>query len=177
MKLNSINIRFAHENDVESITEIYNEAIINTTATFDTEPLSVSNRLQWFKNRGKDFPVIVAEKSGSVVGFTALNRWSERKAYDISAELSVYVNPNFQRCGVGRALNSYILDFAEQTSLYTIILRITSENEASLRLARSAGFTEIGILRSCGIKFGRILDVVLLQKIIKPKMSVTPQVI
>lgn len=165
--MKSIKIRFAHENDVESITEIYNEAIINTTATFDTEPLSVENRLQWLTNRGKDFPVIVAEKSGLVIGFAALNRWSERKAYDISAELAIYVSPNFRRCGVGRALNSFIFDVAEQTNLYTIILRITSENKASLKLALSAGFTEVGILRSCGIKFGRILDVVFLQKVIK----------
>ncbi|HEX3019920.1 MAG TPA: GNAT family N-acetyltransferase [Chitinispirillaceae bacterium] len=165
--MKSIKIRFANENDVESITEIYNEAITNTTATFDTEPLSVNNRLQWLINRGKDFPVIVAEKSGLVIGFAALNRWSDRKAYDISAELAIYVNSNYHRCGIGWALNSFILDVAEKTNLHTIVLRITSENKASLQLARNAGFTEVGILRSCGIKFGRLLDVVFMQKIIK----------
>ena len=165
--MENIKLRLARVEDVPAITAIYNEAILTTTATFDTEPLSLENRVAWFNNRTSDFPVAVAEIDGSVVGYAALNRWSDRRAYDISAEKALYIDARYRGKGIGRALNNFIIELANSTKLYTIILRITLENEASLRLARSSGFTEVGVLRRCGKKFGRVLDVVYLQKILK----------
>jgi phosphinothricin acetyltransferase len=163
----NLKIRPASIEDVPAITAIYNEAILTTTATFDTEPLSLENRYAWFNNRTSDFPIVVAEVSGKVAGYSALNKWSDRRAYDISAELALYIGSNNRGLGIGRALNSYILELANSTGLYTIILRITSDNEVSLSLARSSGFSEVGVLRRCGKKFGRVLDVIFLQKILK----------
>ncbi len=165
--MEQLQIRLARAEDVPAITAIYNEAILTTTATFDTEPLSLENRQAWFNNRTSDFTVLVAEISGVVVGYAALNRWSDRKAYDISAELALYIDCKNRRKGVGRALNDHILELAKTTNLFTIILRITADNEASLRLARSSGFSEVGVLCRCGKKFGKVLDVVYLQKILK----------
>lgn len=165
--MEKLQIRLARAEDVPAITAIYNEAILTTTATFDTEPLSLENRQAWFNNRTSDFPVIVAEVSGQVVGYASLNRWSDRRAYDISAEKALYIDSKYRGKGIGRALNNYMLKLAESTNLYTIILRITADNEASLRLARSSGFSDVGILRRCGKKFDKVLDVVYLQKILK----------
>jgi phosphinothricin acetyltransferase len=162
-----IEIRLANEKDVPGITDIYNEAILTTTATFDTELLSLEDRYEWFNNRTSDLPVVVAEVSGRIVGYAALNRWSDRRAYDISAELSLYIVSQNRGLGIGKALNSYILEIAKSTNLYTLILRITSDNEASLKLARCSGFSDVGVLRRCGKKFDRVLDVVYMQKILK----------
>jgi phosphinothricin acetyltransferase len=165
--MDKLQIRPAQAEDIPAITAIYNEAILTTTATFDTEPLSLENRQAWFNNRTSDFPVVVAEVSGQVVGYAALNKWSDRRAYDISAEKSLYINSKYRGKGIGRALNNYILELAKKTNLYTIILRITADNEISLALARSSGFSEVGVLRRCGKKFDKVLDVVYLQKILK----------
>ena len=165
--MGELTIRSARVEDVPAITDIYNDAVLNTTATFDTEPLSVENRIAWFKNRTKDFPVIVAAEAGRVVAYAALNRWSDRKAYDISAELSLYVEAEHRGRLIGKRLYVHILELALSTGLYTIILRITADNDVSLGLARRAGFQDVGVLRRCGTKFDRVLDVVLLQKILK----------
>lgn len=159
-------IRLAAEKDVPEITAIYNDAVLNTTATFDIEPLSLENRLAWFRDRTCNNPVVVAEAGAAVIGYAALNRWSDRKAYDISAEMALYVDSKHRGIGVGLALNAYMLELADSTNLYTIILRITADNAASLKLARSSGFLEVGVLRRCGKKFGKVLDVVYLQKIL-----------
>ena len=79
-------IRAATPADVPAIAEIYNEAILTTTATFDLEPKSLADRAEWLQSRGARHPVLVAEVDGRVVGFAALSRWSDRTAYDDTAE-------------------------------------------------------------------------------------------
>jgi phosphinothricin acetyltransferase len=114
-----------------------------------------------------DFPVLVAEQNGRVVGYTALYRWSDRRAYDITAELSLYVTPELHRRGIGRELFKQILAAAEVSGIYTVISRITADNDVSLKLHERFGFRTVGVLQRCGKKFNRILDVVILQKLVK----------
>src|SRR5580765_2489360 len=99
-----LSIRPATQADVHRIMEIYNDAILNTTATFDTEIKSEVDRLQWFNNHDKQHPVIVGEIEGRVIGYASLTRWSDRCAYDGTAEVSVYVDPEFRSRGVGKKL-------------------------------------------------------------------------
>jgi len=162
-----LHLRHATEADVPAITAIYNDAVRTTNATFDLDEQTMESRLKWFCNRTKDFPVAVAELDGRVVAYAALNRWSDKQAYEITAELSLYVNVANRGGGIGRALAEYILAEAEKTNLYTVISRITSGNEVSVRLHQKLGFTAIGVMRRCGRKFGEILDVIFLQKILK----------
>ena len=97
-----IQIRAAEINDVPSITEIYNEAVLNTTATFDTEIKTLDNRIEWFNQHGAQHPVLVAIVKGEVAAWASLSRWSDRAAYDTTAEESVYVSKEFRNKGIGK---------------------------------------------------------------------------
>ena len=84
-------IRKAELADLEAIRDIYNEAILTTTATFDTEPKSAAERLQWFQSHDERHPILVAVVDGKVVGWASLTQWSDRAAYDDTAETSFCV--------------------------------------------------------------------------------------
>jgi L-amino acid N-acyltransferase YncA len=160
-----ITIRPATEKDVPRITEIYNDAILHTTATFDTEMKSLEDRLDWFLSRTNIHPVIVAEKEGVVIGYASLSRWSDRAAYDSTAETSLYVHKDFRKQGVGKQLLEVLVLEGEQLGLHSLIARITHGNEQSVYLAERLGFSVIGTLREVGVKFGAYLDVHMLQKV------------
>ena len=162
-----IHIRKAVLSDIADITTIYNEAVVNTTATFDTEIKTVANRTDWFNNRNENFPVIVAEKQGKVVGFASLNKWSDKKAYNITSEISLYVQSEYRGLGIGRQLIEIIVDIAAGTKLHSIIARITEGNEQSIHLHKINSFEVIGVMKKAGIKFGKLLDVTLMQKMLK----------
>ncbi len=161
-----LTIRNARISDVAAITDIYNEAILTTTATFDTTPKSVSERLDWLKSHDGRHPVIVAELDGMVVGWASLTWWSERSAYDDTAETSFYVRSSYQGCGVGRKLKEAIIEEARRLKFHTLIARVTEGNAASLHLNESLGYVRVGTLKEVGRKFGRLLDVHILQKIL-----------
>jgi L-amino acid N-acyltransferase YncA len=158
-----VQIRGASESDLPAITEIYNDAIRNSTGTFDTEPRSLADRANWFQAHDSRHPVFVAESEGRVVGWASLSAWSSRRAYDDTGEVSTYVDESFRGRGVGRALLAETLAGARQLGYHTILARIAEGNVASLRLHTGAGFTSVGVMREVGTKFGRRLDVHLLQ--------------
>lgn len=156
-------IRAASLADLDAITDIYNEAVLNTTATFDTEPKTVSQQREWFDQHSPRFPLLVAELGGVVVGWASLSRWSDRCAYAETAEASVYVHKDYRHRGIGKALLHALLMAGKGVGLHTVIARIAEGNEVSLRLFDSCGFARIGVMRQVGLKFGRRLDVHLLQ--------------
>jgi phosphinothricin acetyltransferase len=162
----SIVLRRAILDDAAAIAEIYNDAVLNTTATFDTEPKSIEDRRDWLRSHDERHPVLVAVASGRVAGFASLSRWSERPAYDDTAETSFYVHPEFRGRGIGRQLKTAIIDEARRLKFHTLIARVAAGSEASLHLNRSAGFVDVGTLSQVGRKFGRWLDVHLLQLIL-----------
>src|ERR1700690_3232241 len=104
----SIQIRQALPADVEAITAIYNEAILSTTATFDTEPKTTAERLEWLKAHDERHPIMVAAVEGTIVGWASLSRWSDRPAYDDTAETSFYVHSKYRGRGIGRMLKEAI---------------------------------------------------------------------
>jgi L-amino acid N-acyltransferase len=159
-------IRPAKASDVDAICEIYNEAIRTTTATFDTAPRSLERQRQWFESHGPRFPILVAAKNGVVVGWACLTRWSERPAYDITAETSFYVHSEHRGQGIGRRLKQALIDEARRLGFHSLIARVAEGSEASLHLNLSMGFERVGVLRQVGRKFDRLLDVVLLQKML-----------
>ena len=161
-----ITIRKAAEADLPAILDIYNEAVVKTTATFDTELRTMERQQAWFAAHGPTHPVLVAERDGAVVGWASLSQWSDRSAYDGTAETSFYVNEAHHGHGIGRQLLVALLEAAEQAGLHTLLARITSESEASLHLHYAYGFTDVGVMREVGYKFGRYLDVHMLQKLL-----------
>jgi phosphinothricin acetyltransferase len=161
-----ITIRRAEIADLPVITEIYNEAVLTTTATFDTEPKTIDERKPWFEAHGERHPILVAESEGQVVGWTSLSRWSGRPAYDDTVETSFYVQSAFRGRGIGRRLKEAILDEAVRLRFHSVIARVAEGSEASLHLNLACGFVLIGTLREVGFKFGRRLDVYILQKML-----------
>jgi L-amino acid N-acyltransferase len=163
-----IQIRKAHLEDIYRIRDIYNEAVLNTTATFDTEEKTIENRMQWFMDRDENFPVIVAEQDNAIAGYAALNRWSDKKAYDIMAEISLYIAPEFRGRGIGKRLIEIIVETAiADTKLNSLIARITEGNEHSIYLHQINGFEKIGLMKQAGQKFGKLLDVTLMQRMLR----------
>ena len=157
-------IRPAKPEDLDSITAIYNEAIATTVATFDTEPKTVEEQRAWFESHGAKHPILVAEMNGAVVGWASLSQWSDRRAYADTAEVSLYVKEGFQAKGIGRGLLETITQQGRDVGLHTLIARIVEGNETSVRLHESVGFQHIGVMKEVGRKFGRLLDVYLMQK-------------
>lgn len=159
-------IRQATEADLEAITAIYNEAIVSTTATFDTETKTLHDRRAWFQSHGERHPVLVAEVDGQVVGWSALTKWSDRRAYDRTGETTFYVAASCRGRGVGRALKAAIIEEARHLNYHSLIARVAETSVESLHLNESFGFRKVGTLKEVGFKFGRLLDVHILQKML-----------
>jgi L-amino acid N-acyltransferase len=156
-------IRKAEIRDLRAITEIYNEAILHTTATFDTATKTIEEQRVWYDKHSAKYPVIVAEEDKRVVGWASLSQWSDRCAYADTAEASVYIKETDQRKGLGRALTEALLKAGKEAKLHTVILRIGEGNTGSIKLAKSFGFKDIGTMKEVGKKFGKLLDVYLMQ--------------
>lgn len=159
-------IRPANPEDVPAITDIYNEAILTTTATFDTEPKTTAERSAWLAGHDDRHPVMVAELDGQVVGWAAITRWSDRCAYDATGETSFYVHSTHRGRGAGTQLLAALLTAARAAGFHTLLARIAEGSDASLRLHLRAGFVLVGTMQQVGRKFGRLLDVHVLQKLL-----------
>ena len=155
-------IRDATAEDLPGIFAIYDEQVLHGTATFDTVPKTSGERLEWFATAGDRYPVLVAEEAGRILGWSRLYTWSPRRAYDRAAENAVYVHTDARGSGLGRQLLQELIRQAPARGVSVLIARIVEGNPASLRLHESLGFRTIGVMRRVGEKFGRLLDVCLL---------------
>ncbi|MGB3092900.1 MAG: N-acetyltransferase family protein, partial [Candidatus Zixiibacteriota bacterium] len=104
-------------------------------------------------------------ENGIVVGWASLSKWSDRCAYSDTAEISLYVHHGHQGKGIGRKLLEAIVAEGQKAGLHTIIARIAEASEASIHLHKSVGFEHIGTMKEVGRKFGKLLDVYLMQKV------------
>lgn len=157
-------IRDATVADLGAIFAIYNREVEQSTATFDTEPRVVGIDDEWLTDREVDrHPVLVAEHDGEVIGWASVSPWSARPAYDRTAEASVYVHIENRGAGVGRALLAAAVERAREAGLGVLVARIAEARPESVGLHASLGFERIGTMRACGEKFGRLLDVELME--------------
>lgn len=161
-------IRPATEADLPSILEIYNDAVLTTTASYDYEPRTLEHRQQWFAERKRDgYPVFVAvDLAGRVVGWSALNPYHSRCGYRFTAENSVYVAADCRGRGLGKRLLEPLIGAARERGLHAIIAAIDSANEASVRLHAAVGFQTVGVFKEVGYKFNRWLDVTYMQRLL-----------
>ena len=160
-----VSISRAELDDLDGITEIYNDAILNTTATFDTKPKTMDQQGEWFAEHGPRYPIIVARSDAVVAGWASLTKWSDRCAYADTAEISLYVKEGFQGKGLGKKLLETILEHGRKEGLHTIVARIANGNEVSVHLHESVGFEHIGVMKEVGRKFGKLIDIYLMQKL------------
>ena len=161
-------IRPSRDEDVAAITAIYGLHVLNGTGTFETEPPSATDMAARRADvLAKGLPYLVAEADGQVVGFAYCNWFKPRPAYRFSAEDSIYVAAGTHRKGLGRALLAELCLQAERAGVRKMLAVIgDSANAGSIGVHSALGFTHAGVLKSCGWKFERWLDVVLMEKVL-----------
>jgi len=160
-----LTVRKATLDDLGQITEIYNDAIQKTTATFDTEPKTQEEQEKWFAEHDARHPVLVVDEDGLIIAWASLSQWSDRCAYSDTAEISLYVKEEHRGKGIGKQLMRAIIQEGKTAGLHTVIARIAGSNKISADLCKSFGFQYIGTMREVGKKFGNLLDVHLMQLI------------
>lgn len=159
-------IRPALETDLPAILAIYNDAVENTTAIWNETPADLANRNAWFAERtGKGFPVLVAERE-SVIGYGSFGDFRPFEGYRVTVEHSVYVAKEARGHGAGEALLAALIAEAQRMDKHNMIGGIDASNTPSLALHVKFGFEEVGRMPGVGEKFGRPLDLVLMQKVL-----------
>ena len=164
--MSDVDIRAAAPGDVAAIARIYADAVRRGTATFEVEPpdeAEIARRMQALV--AGNHPYLVAERSGAIAGYAYAGPYHLRPAYRWTVEDSIYLDPQFQRQGIGRRLMGRLLADAEARGFRQVIALIgDSTNAASIALHAASGFQRIGTLQSVGFKHGRWLDVVVMQR-------------
>ena len=158
-------VRLATPADAEAIAEIYNTEVTSSVVTFDLVPRSLDEQLDWLRARSGAHPCIVADDDGVVTGWACLSPYRPKAAYATSVENSVYVHRNHQGRGVGDLLLGELVRLADEHGFHSVFARIAGDNPASVALHRKHGFEIIGVEREVGRKFGRWLDVTVLQRL------------
>lgn len=152
-------IRRAERKDIPALMEIYNEAILYTTATFDTETKDEKDRTEWFLEHTGRYVIFVYEEAGAVMGYASLSRYRDRKAFDPAVEISIYIHEKYRGRGIGGRLMEETLKYAKGCrEIGTVISLITSDNEVSIHLHEKFGFSYCGQIRNAGVKFGKNLS-------------------
>lgn len=160
-----ITVRPARREDLPSILEIYNDAVLTTTATYDYEPRTLEHRLAWFEDHvNNGYPVFVAvDAAGQVVGWSSLSRFHDRPGYRYTTENSIYVDAPHRGKGIGKLLLQPLIDAARRQDYRVIIAVIDADNSASLKLHEKFGFEKVGHFKRVGYKFSRWLDVIYME--------------
>ena len=158
-----LKIRAATPEDLAQINLIYDHYVHSSTATYQTSSRTERETAAWFAAHGEKHPVIVTEIDGRVVGWGSLSPFHARAAFDRTVEESVYIHQDFHRRGVGKAILTELLKRAKDLGHHRVIAAISGDQEPSLALHESMGFTERGRLTEVGFKFGRWLDLVYLE--------------
>ena len=159
-----MHVRDAVPADLPALLDIYNEAVANTTASWDHDPWTPVRHADWYAHKVESgFPILVADEAGEVLGYATYGEFSAKVGYAGTREHSVYLRPESRGRGVGRTLMMALIERARDAGVHTLIGLLSADNEVSLRLHSSLGFVERGRLSEVGRKFGRWLDLVYVQ--------------
>lgn len=157
-------VRDAEQDDLPAILDIHNTAIAESTAIWDEQPVDLQERVAWLdQRRAAGFPVLVCIIDDTVAGYASYGSWRPKSGYRHTVENSVYVSDSFHRRGVATALMRELLARAEAAGLHAVVAGIEASNTTSIALHEKFGFRIVGELPEVGVKFGRWLDLVLMQ--------------
>lgn len=142
------------------ILDIFNDAILNSTALYDYKPRTMENMKAWFELKTKNnFPVIgLVDEQNTLLGFGSYGTFRGWPAYKYTIEHSLYIHPTYRGQGLGKILLAEILKNAKQQNYHCLIAGIDSTNEASIKLHKSFGFEFSGRIKHAGFKFLKWLD-------------------
>ncbi len=155
-------LRPATHADLKAIVGIYNWAVNQTFATIDSEPLDTEEAAAWWEEHGKHSKLIVAADESGVIGWARLFPWKQR-GIDVVEDL-IYVEPVHQGRGIGKALLTELIKEAKGLGYRTIVATVATDNKAGLQLHSKLGFEVVGTLRDAANKFGRWMDITLVQR-------------
>ena len=161
-----VHVRSATVEDAPAVLEIYNHEVLTSTVTFDLVPRTLAEQESWLTDRSGAHVVLVVEDEGEVVGFGALSQYRERAGYATTVEDSVYVHEHHRGKGVGRLLLAELVERATAHGFHALMAKVVGDHQASINLHAAAGFEVVGHEREVGRKFGRWLDVVLLERLL-----------
>jgi phosphinothricin acetyltransferase len=165
-------VRDAVDADIPATLDIYNELVPTTTIAWTEERQTLDERRDWFiEQRRRDFPVLVAVAGGEVIGTAAYGDFRDSvhwPGYRFTAELSIHVRGDRRGTGVGRLLMEALVERAGRDGIHVLVAAIDAANRESIAFHESLGFEEVGRLPETGFKFGRWLDLVLMQRFTRP---------
>ena len=171
--IDDISIRFAKPEDAKELLKIYAYYVTDTAISFETEVPSEEEFKLRIEEVLKSYPFIVACKDDEILGYAYLHSFVGRKAYELSAETTIYLNPDKKKMGIGKKLYSVLEDIAKVqniTNLYSCIGYVDKEDEYlnnnSVQFHEHIGFRMVGKFENCGHKFGRWYHMVWMEKII-----------
>ena len=155
-----------------AILAIFNDAIVNSTALWDYHPRAPESMVGWFRTKqDRHYPVIGAvSDAGELLGFASYGSFRAWPAYKYTVENAVYVHRDHRGQGLGRVLMEALVARAREQQYHVLVAAIEKENRASIALHRSVGFEDAGTIRQAGYKFGRWLDLAMMQMVLQ-----TPQ--
>jgi phosphinothricin acetyltransferase len=161
--------RAATIDDLERIVEIYNYYVINTPITFDLVPAKPEDKIGWFRDHcdGARHRMLVAIENDRIIGFAGTGVFRERAAYDTTVETTIYCDYQVTGRGFGATMYRALFEMIANEDVNRIVAGITLPNDASVRLHRSFGFTDVGIFTEVGRKFDRYWDVVWMERPLK----------
>ncbi|PZS23507.1 MAG: GNAT family N-acetyltransferase [Acidimicrobiales bacterium] len=162
-----MDVRLATLADAEAIRSIYNAEVTGSSATFDMVLRSIDEQHRWLAEHSGAHPAIVAVQNTAVLGFGCLSTYRARPGYTTTVEDSVYIDPSHRGRGMGHAILDELLRLATAHGFHAVMARIADGNPASIALHRAAKFDLVGVELEVGRKFGRWLDVTLMQRLLE----------
>ncbi|WP_283747111.1 GNAT family N-acetyltransferase [Bacillus cereus] len=157
-------IREATKKDLTYILDIYNDAILNSTAVYAYKSVTLEDRQSWYEQKiDEGYPILVCEQDEKVVGFATFGPFRAWPAYKYSIEHSIYVDKEYRKNGIGKSLMKELLAIAQEREYMTLIAGIDAENEKSIALHQNYGFVHAGTIKKAGYKFNRWLDLAFYQ--------------
>lgn len=168
----AVTTRRVETRDAAALMAIYNAEVIESTVTMDIVARTFADQLHWIEaHSGVHGAVVAIDEDPTtgderVLGFASISPWRSRAAYSTSVENSVYVHRDHQGRGIGRILLDEVLRVGADSGFHTCFARIMSGHEASIRLHASRGFELVGVEREVARKFGRWIDVTVMQKML-----------
>jgi phosphinothricin acetyltransferase len=164
--MSGVQIRRIRRSDLPALLAIYNHYVLTTPITFDIEPRTLAQRMEWYEGFAETgrYQCFVAELDGQPIGWASSGRFKERQAYDTSVELSVYLAPAGHGKGLGRRLYEALIAALRGEDIHRLYGGITLPNDASIGLHEAMGFKRVSLTSEVGRKFGKYWDVALYER-------------
>ena len=154
------------EDYLDEVLQIYNYYVVNTTATFHSGQLTTDEMRKLVFFDCKKYKTFVICKDSNVCGYVLITQHKKRESYDGTAEVTIYLKPDYIGKGLGSIAIKFIEGYAKQQGLHVLVATICGQNEASIRLFKNNGYMQCAHYKEVGKKFGQLLDIVAFQKII-----------